>query len=204
MAAVLTLTSLASAASWEIDPAHSSATFSVRHMMISNVRGEFAKVTGNVVHDPKSPGAASVDATIDVSTLNTRELKRDADLKSENFFDVAKYPTMSFKSKKVAPAGTGKLKLTGDLTIHGVTKEVTFDVDGPTAEVKDPWGNIRIGASATTKINRKDFGMTWNKALDTGGVMVGDEVTITLDVEMVKKAAPAGEGGKEAGKKGTR
>ena len=201
--AAFALSTLVSAATWEIDTAHSSATFSVRHMMISNVRGEFSKVTGTVVYDPKDPASATVEATIDVTTINTREPRRDSDLKSGNFLDVEKYPTMTFKSKKVVPAGAGKLKVTGDLTLHGVTKEVTLDVEGPTPETKDPWGNTRAGASATTKISRKDFGMTFNKVLETGGVMVGDEVAITIDVEMVKKAPPPAEGGKEGVKKGS-
>jgi polyisoprenoid-binding protein YceI len=175
-------------AQYEIDGAHSSAQFSVKHLMVSNVRGEFSKMTGTVQYDPKNLGATKIDAVIDVNTISTREAKRDEHLKSADFFDAAKYPTIKFVSKKAAAAGAGKLKVTGDLTIHGVTKEVVLDVEGPTAEVKDPWGGTRTGAVATTKINRKDFGLTWNKALETGGVMVGEEVQITLDVQLKKVA----------------
>ena len=147
---------------WNIDPAHSSAHFSVRHMMISNVRGEFTKVTGKAQFDPQNPSKGfSVEATIDVNTINTREADRDQHLKGPDFFDVEKYPSITFKSTG-AEHGARDLKLRGDLTIHGITREVTLDVEGPTPPTKDPWGNTRIGASATTKINRKDFGLTWN------------------------------------------
>ena len=169
---------------WRIDPAHSAAQFSVRHMMVSNVRGHF-KVSGTAKWDPQNPAASSIDAAIDVASLNTREVKRDAHLKSPDFFDAEKFPNMTFKSKKVERAGEGKLKMTGDLTIHGVTKEVVFDVEGPTQELKSPQGT-RIGAGATARINRKDFGLAWNRAIEGGGVVVGDEVQITMDVEMVK------------------
>ncbi len=176
------------AANWEIDSAHSSASFSVRHMMVSNVRGEFGKLTGMASYDPAHPTAATVEATIDASTINTREPKRDAHLKSADFFDVANHPTITFKSKKVTAADKGHLKITGDLNMRGITKEVTLAVDGPTAAMKDMMGGQRMGATATTKINRKDFGLNWNKALEAGGVLVGDEVTITLDVEWVQKS----------------
>jgi polyisoprenoid-binding protein YceI len=169
---------------WNIDPAHSSAQFSVRHMMISSVKGEFTKITGRAVYDPEKPESLSAEATIDVNTINTREPDRDNHLKSADFFDVAKYPSITFKSKR-ATKGPDGLKLTGDLTIHGVTREVTLDVEGPTPPLKDPWGFTRVGASATTRINRKDFGLTWNQALEAGGVLVGDEVKITVDVELV-------------------
>ncbi|TAM80387.1 MAG: polyisoprenoid-binding protein [Acidobacteria bacterium] len=172
---------------WNIDPAHSNAQFSVRHLMISNVKGEFTRVSGVVRLDKDNPEGVSVEASIDVNTINTREPDRDNHLKSPDFFDVAKHPTITFKSKRVAKS-PGGLKLKGDLTIHGVTREVTLDVEGPTPPTKDPWGNTRIGASATTKINRKDFGLTWNQALETGGVMVGEEVKITIDVELVAQA----------------
>jgi polyisoprenoid-binding protein YceI len=175
---------------WKIDPAHSNAQFSVRHLMIANVKGEFTRVSGQVLFDPSKPESLSAGATIDVSTINTREPDRDTHLKSPDFFDVGKYPTITFKSQRALASSDG-LKLTGDLTIHGVTREVTLEVDGPTPPVKDPWGNTRVGASATTKINRKDFGLRWNQALETGGVMVGDEVRITLDVELVEEAAAA-------------
>jgi polyisoprenoid-binding protein YceI len=187
--ALLSAVAVAQAVEYQIDPVHSSAQFSVRHMMVSNVRGEFAKVTGTVVYDPKNPKASSVEATIDATTINTHEPRRDDDLKSPNFFDVAKYPTLTFKSKKVEPAGEGKLRVTGDLTIHGVTKEVVLDVEGPTPEAK-MGPNIKAGASAVTTINRKDFGLMWNRVLESGGVVVGDEVKITLEIEMGRKAPP--------------
>ena len=177
----------ASADTWQIDPVHTTVEFTVRHMMISNVRGLFTKVAGTITAKDSDPASVKVEATIDISSIDTRSADRDADLKSANFLDVAKYPTMTFKSKKIEPAGTGKWKMVGDLTLHGVTKEVTLDVEGPTAPIKDPYGNTRAGGSATTKINRKDFGLTWSKALEAGGAVVGDEVTVSIDVEAVKK-----------------
>jgi polyisoprenoid-binding protein YceI len=182
-------TSTVTPATYVIDPAHSTADFRVRHLMISNVRGEFSGISGTVVFDAKNPANSKIDATIDTTTINTREPQRDAHMKSADFFDVEKYPTITFKSKKVAAAGFGEWKVTGDLTIHGVTKEVVLNVEGPAPEVKDPWGNIKTGASATTKINRKDFGLMWNAALETGGVVVGDEVSVDLDLELTKQAA---------------
>ena len=173
---------------WTIDSAHSAAQFSVRHMMVSNVRGQFGKVSGTAVYDPANPGAATVEATIDATTINTREPRRDEDLRSANFFDTANYPTVTFKSKKVEQVGEGHLKVTGDLTMKGVTKEVVLDVTGLNTQVKDQRGNTHIGASATTRLNRKDFGVSWNRALDNGGVVVGDDVDVILDVELVKKA----------------
>ena len=178
---------LAQTSHWEIDPAHSVAAFSVRHMMVSNVRGEFAKLSGSIEGQASDVTTARISVTIDAASINTREPKRDADLRSPNFFDVAKYPTLTFVSKKVEKTGPGKLKVTGDLTIHGVTREVVLDVDGPTPEMKDPWGGIRVGAHATATIDRKDFGLLWNKTLDGGGVLVGDVVAISIDVELVKK-----------------
>ncbi len=175
------------AATWKIDPNHSAAQFSVRHMMISTVRGQFQKMTGTAEFDPADPAKSSIDVTIDAASVDTRQEMRDKDLKSPNFFDVEKYPTLAFKSKRVVAAGPGKLKLIGDLTIHGTTKEVTFDVDGPSAPIKDQRGTEHVGASATTTISRKDFGMLYNKALETGGVLVGDEVNLTIDVEMTSK-----------------
>ncbi len=174
---------------WRIDPAHSQAQFSVRHLMISNVKGEFTEVSGEVRFDPTQPQNLAGEATIDVSTINTREPDRDKHLKSADFFDAEKHPAITFKSKRAEKEADG-LKLTGDLTIRGATREVAWAVEGPTPPVKDPWGNTRVGASATTKINRKDFGLTWNQALETGGVMVGDEVKISLDVELI--AEPEG------------
>ena len=182
------MSSLACASNWQIDPAHSAAQFSVRHMMVSNVRGEFGKMTGWVNLDDKDTGHSTAEATIDTTTINTREPKRDTHLKSPDFFDVEKYPTMTFKStsfKKVAPE---KYKVAGDLTLHGVTKPVVLDVAAPDA-VSKLQGQERRGATATTTLNRKDFGLIWNKPVETGGVMVGDEVVITLDLELVKKPA---------------
>jgi polyisoprenoid-binding protein YceI len=176
---------LAQTETWYLDPPHSAAQFSVRHMGISNVRGTFTKVNGVVV-DSSDLSKASVDVTIDASSVDSRVQKRDDDLRSDRFFDVAKYPTITFKSKRVEPAGAGKLKVTGDLTIHGVTKEAVLDVDGPTPPIKDPRGNAHRGASATTTISRADFG------IGTMPGMIGDQVAIQLDVEMVDKkpAAP--------------
>lgn len=176
---------LAFAAEYQIDPAHSAAQFSVRHMMVSNVRGAFSKVTGTIVYDADDLNATRVDAAIDATTLDTREPKRDAHLKSPDFFDVAKYPTLSFHGKQVSRS-SGKLQVKGDLTMHGVTREVVLTVDGPTPEIKDARGKARIGASATTTINRKDWGLNWNAALEAGGVVVGDEVTLTLDIEALR------------------
>ena len=172
---------------YKIDGAHSRAQFSVRHLMVSNVRGEFGKLNGTISYDEKNPAGLKIDATIDVATINTSEPKRDEHLKSPDFFDIAKYPTMTFKSKATRKTASG-LAVTGDLTLHGVTKEVVLNLDGPTAEVKDPWGLLRRGATATTKINRKDFGLSWNQALEAGGVAVGEEVSITIDVEAVRPA----------------
>jgi polyisoprenoid-binding protein YceI len=172
---------------YDIDSAHSSAQFSVRHMMVTNVRGQFSNVKGTVHYDPQNMGASRVDATIDVATVDTRETKRDTHLKTADFFDVAKFPTMTFVSKRVMPASPGKLKLLGDLTLHGVTKEVTLDVEGPAPEVKGQRGELRSGASATTRISRKEFGLTWNRAVETGGVAVSDEVVINIDVELIRR-----------------
>jgi polyisoprenoid-binding protein YceI len=181
------LPTLALASTWNIDPDHSSAGFKVKHLMVSNVNGNFNKHTGVVEIDDKDITKSTVQVTIDTNSINTNVQKRDEHLRSADFFDVAKYPTMTFVSKKVAKDGKDKLKVTGDLTLHGVTKEVVLDVDGPSVESKDPWGNIRKGATATTKINRKDFGLVWNAALETGGIAVGDDVNIILEMEMIKK-----------------
>jgi polyisoprenoid-binding protein YceI len=189
--AVLTLAALAllaprpaHPADWEIDPAHTSVQFSVRHMMISNVRGQFGKVAGRVVADEANPTAARVEATLDAASLNTNNQKRDDHLRSPDFLDVGKFPTISFKSKKVEKAGEDQWKITGDLTLHGVTREVVLDVDGVTPPRKDPMGTMRAGAQARTKIDRRDFGINFSKALDGGGLLVGDEVAITIDVEV--------------------
>ena len=178
---------LAHADTWQIDPMHTSVEFTVRHMMISNIKGTFEKTSGTVTVEGADPTTAKIDAVIDASSINTRVEKRDADLKSPDFLDVAKYPSITFISTKVEAAGEGKWKVTGNLTLHGVTKPVVLDVEGTGAPIKDPFGNNRAGASATTKINRKDFGIVYNKTLETGGVMVGDEVSITIDVEAIKK-----------------
>lgn len=174
------------ATTWNIDPVHSAAQFKVKHMMISNVKGEFTAVKGSLEFDPQNIKNSRVQAEIDASTINTREPQRDAHLKSADFFDVEKFPTLSFRSTQVSQNGDGELAVSGELTIHGDTHPVTFVVEGPSEPTKDPWGNTRIGLSATTKINRRDFGLTWNAALETGGILVGEEVTITLDVQFVK------------------
>jgi polyisoprenoid-binding protein YceI len=170
---------------WKLDPAHSAAQFAVRHLGISTVRGEFRKVSGSANYDAADPGKTALDATIDATTVDTRVDMRDNDLRSPNFLDVQKYPTITFKSKRAESAGSGKLKITGDLTIHGVTREAVLDVDGPTAPVKDPKGNVHMGASASTTINRKDFGVNGAPG------MVGDEITITIDTELVKSSPAA-------------
>jgi polyisoprenoid-binding protein YceI len=171
---------------WNIDPAHSVAEFKVKHMMISNVKGQFAKVSGKLTLDESELANSRVEATIEASSIETRDAQRDAHLKSADFFHVEKFPTLSFKSKRLSLIRDGELAVEGDLTIRGITRTVVFSVDGPTPPAKDPWGNTRVGVSATTKINRKDFGLIWNAALETGGILVGDEVTITLDVQFIK------------------
>ena len=180
------LSALAQTSTWNIDPAHSTAQFTVRHLAISNVTGNFTKVTGSVVLNEKDITQSQVSASIDVSSVDTRVEARNKDLKSPNFFDVEKYPTIEFKSKRIVSGG-GKLQVIGDLTIHGTTREVTLDVDGPTPELSDPWGNSRRGISATTTINRRDFNLTYNNLLKTGEAVVGDNVKIQIDAEMVKK-----------------
>jgi polyisoprenoid-binding protein YceI len=177
----------ASADTWQIDPGHTSIQFTVRHMTISSVRGQFDKFAGTITVKGNNPASASIDVTIDTASIDTHSADRDADLKSTNFLDVAKYPTMTFKSKKIEVVGHGKYKVIGDLTLHGVTKPVTLAVEVPGPPIKDPWGNMRAGASATAKISRKAFGLTWNKLIEAGGAMVGDEVSISIDVEAVKK-----------------
>ena len=180
---MLTGSAVAEVQAWNIDPNHTAAQFSVRHMGISTVRGAFTKVSGTAQYDPADPAKTSVDATIEAASVDTRVSMRDDDLRSANYFDVAKYPTITFKSKSVQAAGTGKLRITGDLTIHGTTREVVLAVDGPSAPVNDPRGNVHVGASASTTVNRKDFGV--------GGAnpMVGEEITITIDVELVRPAS---------------
>jgi polyisoprenoid-binding protein YceI len=171
---------------WRIDTLHSSAQFSVKHLMISTVRGQFGGVKGTVVYDPKNPQSTTVEATIDCATVNTGEPKRDADLKTDQFFDVKKYPVMRFKSKRVESAAEGKLKLIGDLTINSITHEVALDLDGPSPQIRDAQGRDKIGVSGTTKISRKEFGITYNPILETGGVTVSDEVSIILEIELIR------------------
>jgi polyisoprenoid-binding protein YceI len=189
LAGTLTFSATAATSTWQIDPQHTAAGFSVKHMMISTVRGQFKGVIGSITWDDQDISKSVVDVTIDATTVDTSEPKRDADLKSPNFFDVATYPTITFKSKKIEQVSAGKLKVTGDLTIHGTTKEVALEVEGPSVAVKDPWGNTRAAVNATTKINRQEFGIKWNNKLDGGGLVVSDDVNITIDLEMIKKAA---------------
>ena len=183
VAVTMAVSAAAQSGTWKIDPNHSAAQFSVRHLGVSTVRGAFMKVSGSASYDPADPSKNSVDVTIDAGSVDTRVQMRDNDLRSPNFLDVQKYPTITFKSKQSKSAGSGKLEILGDLTIHGVTKEVTLDVDGPSAPIKDPWGNQRIGASASTKINRKDFGVNGASGA------VGDEITITIDTELIQPQA---------------
>jgi len=171
---------------WNIDPAHSVAEFKVKHMMIANVKGYFSKITGVLTRDESNVVNSSVEVSIEAASIETRDAQRDTHLKSADFFDVEKHPFLSFKSNGINQVRDGELSVEGDLTIHGVTRKVTFDVEGPTPPAKDPWGNTRIAISGNTRISRKDFGLTWNAALETGGILVGDEVTINLDVEFVK------------------
>ena len=187
--AALAAPTFAFGSTWEIDPSHSSATFAVRHLMVNSVRGELGKVTGMVELDDKDVSKSSIQASVEMGGINTREPKRDEHLKSPDFFDVAKYPTMTFKSKRIEKgADANHFKAVGDLTIKNVTKEVTLDVEA-SSEVKDPYGQTKRGATATTKINRTDFGLKWNKALEGGGLLVGEDVNVTLDIEVAKKAA---------------
>ncbi|MGO8793843.1 MAG: YceI family protein [Candidatus Sulfotelmatobacter sp.] len=175
-----------STTTWKIDPAHSTAEFKVRHMMIANVKGNFSKISGALFLDESDLANSRAEASIDATSIETRESQRDAHLKSADFLDVEKFPTLRFKSTSISIVKDGELSVEGNLTIHGVTRKVRFAVEGPTPPSKDPWGNTRVAVSAVTKINRKDFGLTWNAALETGGILVGDEVTITLEVEFVK------------------
>jgi polyisoprenoid-binding protein YceI len=183
-----TATTAASAATYTIDPAHSSAGYKVRHLMVAYVRGGFSGITGDVVFDPANPANTKINASIDATTLHTHDEKRDAHVKGADFFDVAKYPTITFVSKRVVPDGKYQWKVTGDLTLRGVTKEITLDVESAPAEAKDPWGNLRSGASAETVIKRSEFGLAFNAPLETGGFMLSDDVHLHVDVEMIKKA----------------
>jgi len=175
-----------SVSTWKIDPVHSTAQFKVKHMMISNVKGEFTSLSGDLEFDVADASKSKIKATIEAASINTRDPQRDAHLKSADFLDVEKFPTLTFASTEVSKTGGEEFSVTGDLTIHGVTREVTFDFEELSTPQTDPWGNIRVGVSGTTKINRKDFGLNWNAALEAGGVLVGEDVTITLDVEFIK------------------
>jgi polyisoprenoid-binding protein YceI len=171
---------------WKIDPSHSVAEFKVKHMMISHVKGHFSKVSGALTLDESDLANSHIEASIDATSIQTRDPQRDAHLMSADFLDVEKFPTLSFKSHRISIVRDGELAVEGDLTLHGVTRKAVFTVDGPTPPTKDPWGNTRVAISAATKISRKDFGLTWNAALETGGILVGDEVIISLDAEFVK------------------
>ena len=171
---------------WNIDPVHSVAEFKVKHMMISNVKGQFTGLTGVLTLNEADVTKSRLQASVEAATISTRDAQRDAHLRSADFFDVEKFPSLSFESTRVSRKGDGEFRVTGNLTIHGTTREVVFNVEGPTSQAKDPWGNTRLGLSATTKINRKEFGLVWNTALETGGFLVGDDVTITLDIQFIK------------------
>ena len=179
-------TTSTSSITWNIDPAHSHAEFKVKHMMISNVKGSFSGISGTLTENTTDSSLSQIDASIDIGTINTGDEKRDGHLKSADFFDHEQHPHMTFKSTKVEKKGDEEYAVTGDLTVHGVTKPVTFAVEGPSQPTKDPWGNMRIGLSATTKINRKDFGLTWNATLESGGILVGEDVQISLEVQLIK------------------
>jgi polyisoprenoid-binding protein YceI len=190
--AVLLSAAPALAQTWNIDPAHSRAQFTARHYGISNVRGDFSNLKGTVEFDGKDVTKAKVRAVIDVNTVTTHVQKRDEHLKSPDFFDASKHPTMTFESTAITPAGAGKYKMTGNLTLRGVTKPVTFDLDAPSAVIKDPQGASRVGAAAVATINRKDFGVAYDGKLPTGTAAVSDDIRIQLDVELIQAAAPAG------------
>ena len=181
----------AEASEWQLDPAHSAAQFSVKHMMVSTVRGQFHKVSGTVNLDEKDVTKSTVEVTIDAASIDTREPKRDGHLKSPDFFDVAKHPNITFKSTKVEKAGKNKLKVTGDLTMRGETHPVVLAVEGPTAPIKSPMGGLARGVTATGKVNRKQWGLNWNKTLETGGVLVSDEVQLQIDAELLPKETAA-------------
>jgi len=189
LAAVLCLAApgLALSAPWEFDSDHTGVHFKVRHLMVSSVRGDFEKLSGKITYDESDVTKSTADITIDAASINTGVAKRDKDLRGPDFLDTAKFPTITFRSKKVEKDGGGKLKVTGDLTIRGVTKEAVLTVEGPTPPIKDPWGNTRVGGSAATRINRKDYGLMYNQTLETGGFVVGDEVDITIDMEIFRK-----------------
>jgi polyisoprenoid-binding protein YceI len=172
---------------WTIDSSHTNASFTVRHLMISNVRGEFQKVSGSVIFDPAKPEATKVRAELEAASISTREPQRDAHLRSADFFDAENHPLLTFESTSVRRADKGGLELVGNLSIRGTTREVVLAIEGPTPEQIDPWGNVRVGVSASTKIKRSDFKMTWNTVLEAGGVVVGEDINIHLDVELIKQ-----------------
>lgn len=190
-AAVSSIPAVAEAAKYEIDADHSTAQFAVKHMMVSTVRGEFRKLAGTANLDDRNLAASSIEASIDASTIDTGVDKRDEHLRSADFFDVAKHPKITFKSTEVKKAGVEKYKVTGNLTLHGVTKRVVLEVESPATEIKDPYGNVKRGAVATTTLNRKDFGLNWNVALEAGGVLVSETVKVTLDLQLVRKDGAA-------------
>jgi polyisoprenoid-binding protein YceI len=179
--------SIAGAATYQLDTDHSSIQFKIRHLTVSNVTGNFSKLKGAASVEGEDLATLKIEVTIDAASVDTGHQKRDEHIRTADFLDVAKYPTITFVSKKVVKADAGKLRITGDLTLHGVTREITVDLEGPTPEIKDPWGNFRRGATGTARIDRRDFGITWNKALDTGGLVVGNEVSIQVDIEWVRK-----------------
>ncbi|MBV9772238.1 MAG: YceI family protein [Bryobacterales bacterium] len=183
-----TATTATTAVTYTIDPAHSSAGFKIRHLMVAYIRGGFSGINGTVIVDAANPANTTIDASIDATTLHTHDVKRDQHVKAGDFLDVDKYPKITFVSKRVVPDGKNQWKITGDLTLRGVTKEITLEVESAPAEAKDPWGNLRSGAEASTVIKRSDFGLTFNAPLETGGLMLSDEVHLHLDVELIKKA----------------
>ncbi len=183
--------SFVSASTWEIDPVHTDVEFGVRHLMVSTVRGHLGKASGTITVDEQDIGKSSVEASIDATAIDTREPKRDQHLKSPDFLDVAKFPTITFKSKRVAKVADDRYTVTGDLTLHGVTKEVVLDVEGSPKPFTDPMGHTKMGGSARTKINRQDFGVAWNKALDNGGVVVGNDVDVVIDLELTQTSPGA-------------
>lgn len=185
-ALLLAIPAMGAASVWKIDADHSNVGFKVRHMMVTNVQGHFAKYDGTVDIDDKDITKSKIQVVIDTASIDTNVVKRDEHLRSADFFDVTRYPTMTFVSKKIVKDGKERLRAHGDLTLHGVTREVVLDIEGPTAAYKDPWGNIKRGATASTKINRKDFGLLWNAAIEGGGVIVGDDVNIILEIQLVK------------------
>jgi polyisoprenoid-binding protein YceI len=171
---------------YQLDPSHSSINFNVKHMIIAKVHGGFEKMSGVLSYDPKNPTATTVEVNIEVASINTRDTARDTHLKSAEFFDAEKYPSINYKSIRVQEK-KGDLTILGELTIHGVTQPVTVELERPSEEMKDPWGNVKMGASGSAKLKRKEFGLTWNAALEAGGLLVGDDVNITLDVQFVKQ-----------------